>query len=346
MNLESLHREVSETLAKLDFNRIWPGFEPLRFALYDDEKCFFGGQYIEKTDAFCANTSIVYNGEQIAIWMVSEELEIPVLTSKIVHEMFHGFQTLRKWDCWPNEIEALYRYEYNADNLSLKLRENALLSVLSEHPDEAALRELLSLRRLRSERHPYEFSYELRVEEIEGTANYVEWQVLKQLDAQKAAELTERMRAVMAKPGQLFPVRISCYYSGALMIHALLDAGIYPFDPPARPALLPLLKDAVSLDGHFPGRESCDQAVSGALRTFTEESESIVRSALSKNDIVLKGPLGLVYVNIYNARCWNGYLTSTYFLMYRDSDGDKMIPGNFVIRMLDEKTIDTVYRWE
>ena len=346
MDLEILYDKVAAMLAKLDPGKIWPGFELLRFALFDNEKCYFAGQYIEKTDAFCANTSIVYNGEQIAIWMVNEDLEIPVLVSKIVHEMFHGFQTLRHWDCWPDEIEALYRYKYTAENLSLKLRENTLLSALSAHSDEAVLREVLSLRRLRSEKYPYEFSYELKVEEIEGTANYVEWQVLKQLDAQKAADLAERMRAVMTKPAQLFPVRISCYYSGALMIHALLDAGIYPFDPPARPALLPLLKDAVSLDGHFPGRESCDQAVSGALRTFTEESESIVRSALSKNDIVLKGPLGLVYVNIYNARCWNGYLTSTYFLMYRDSDGDKMIPGNFVIRMLDEKTIDTVYRWE
>ena len=51
-------------------------------------------KYIEKTDAFCANTSIVYEGEQIAIWMVQEDLDESVLTSKIVHEMFHGYQSI------------------------------------------------------------------------------------------------------------------------------------------------------------------------------------------------------------------------------------------------------------
>jgi hypothetical protein len=62
--------------------------------------------------------------------------------------------------------------------------------------------------------------------------------------------------------------------------------------------------------------------------------------------VVLTGPLELVTVNIYNARCYNGYLTSTYFLMYLENGERKMIQGNFVIRMKDEKTIDTVYRWK
>ena len=55
MDLKSLHLAVSESISRLDFGSIWPGFEPLRFALYDDENCFFGGKYIEKTDAFFRN---------------------------------------------------------------------------------------------------------------------------------------------------------------------------------------------------------------------------------------------------------------------------------------------------
>ena len=62
--------------------------------------------------------------------MVQEELDNAVLTSKNVHEMFHGFQTVQGWDCWPGELEALYRYEYKAENLSLKRRENELLLFL------------------------------------------------------------------------------------------------------------------------------------------------------------------------------------------------------------------------
>ena len=41
MNLDELYSRVSETISSLNFGRIWPGFRPLKFALYDDEKCFF-----------------------------------------------------------------------------------------------------------------------------------------------------------------------------------------------------------------------------------------------------------------------------------------------------------------
>ncbi len=97
MDIEKLYYRVKEALSSLDIGSIWPGFEPLAFALYDSEKCFFDGGYVEKTDEFCANTSIVYHGRQIAVWMVQEELDTAVLTSKLVHEMFHGFQELRGW---------------------------------------------------------------------------------------------------------------------------------------------------------------------------------------------------------------------------------------------------------
>ncbi len=159
MNLDELYSRVSETISSLDFGRIWPGFRPLKFALYDDEKCFYDGMYIEKSDDFCANTSINFQGEQIAIWKVVDDLPIPVLASKIVHEMFHGYQTVENWNCWADEMEALYRYQYNADNLSLKLRENELLLRILDHFDEASYQELLSHRKWRSERHPYEYAY-------------------------------------------------------------------------------------------------------------------------------------------------------------------------------------------
>ena len=47
MHLESLYAQVKETIAQLDLGSIWPGFEVLKFALYDDAACFFDGKYIE-----------------------------------------------------------------------------------------------------------------------------------------------------------------------------------------------------------------------------------------------------------------------------------------------------------
>ena len=40
MSLEALYRKVNEAVEGLDFDRIWPGFAPLHFALYNDDACF------------------------------------------------------------------------------------------------------------------------------------------------------------------------------------------------------------------------------------------------------------------------------------------------------------------
>ena len=346
MNLESLYAQVKETISGLDLNSIWPGFEVLKFALYDDAACFFDGKYIEKTDDFCANTSISFQGEQIAIWMVDGEMDIPVLTSKIVHEMFHGYQTLMGWTCWPDEMEALYRYAYKAENLSLKLRENALLLGLMDRFDELAFQELLAHRKLRSMQFPWEFLYESRVEEIEGTANYVEWQVLRQLDEGKARLLENSMRASLTTPGYLFPIRISSYFTGALMVHAMRSAGIYQFGPEDRPVMAALLEHVQPSGGDFPGKADMFRKTADAVTLFQAETESIIRSALERNETVLSGPCELLGVNIYDARCLKNFITSTYFLQVRKGSEDTVLEGNFVIRMQDEKNIETVYRWK
>lgn len=345
MDLESTYRVVEAAVASLDFSTIWPGFKPLKFALYDNAKCFFDGRYVEKTADFTANTSIVYQGEQIAIWMLNGDLSIPVLTSKLVHEMFHGYQTIENWNCWPDEIEALYRYRYDAGNLSLKLRENELLLALLDGFDPALYGELLAHRKLRSKEYPYQFKYECMVEEIEGSANFVEWQVLKQLDGEAAQALVEDMRSVMTKPESLFPIRISCYYSGALMINAMNRAGDYRFSTPERPAAVYLLNTAAPSNGAYPGSDECRERVLKAIEAFNSKTESIINSSLERNEVVLEGPLELGYVNIYNARCHAGFITSTFFLMYREGTENKLITGDFVIRMRDDKIIDKVYRW-
>lgn len=346
MNLKSLYYQVKEAISSLDFERIWPGFKPLKFALYDEGSCFFDGRYIQKTEEFCANTSIPYRGEQIAIWMVAEKLEIPVLASKLVHEMFHGYQTLNGWDCWPNEMEALFRYRYLPENLSLKLRENELLLRLLDRFDKGDYEALLSSRKTRSEQYPYEFLYESRVEEIEGSANYVEWQVLKQLAPEKALGLTDQMRSVMTKPAYLFPIRISSYYTGALMIQARLQAGDYIFAPAERPGIMGLLQAAGSSDSGLAPVEESLKAVSKAVQAYNQNTREIIQSALDLNEVVLQGPLELVALNIYDARHLDGFLTSTYFLMVKEGDENRMLQGNFVIRMRNENTIDTVYRWK
>ena len=189
--------------------------------------------------------------------------------------MFHGFQRLQGWDCWADELEAL----------SLKLRENALLCALLAGHRAGNYRELLSHRRRRWEQYPYETGYESRVEEIEGSAAYVEWMVLQQLDAARAKDFTARMCSSVTDPKALLPIRISCYDTGALLFHAMAAAGDDPFTPAE-----------------------------------------------------------LLGLNIYDARRVGNALTSRYFLMVRQAGAEKTLYGDFVIQMLDERTVGRVYR--
>lgn len=48
MKLNDLYSKLAEIISNLDYESIWYGFKPLKFALYDDENCFFDGSYIEK----------------------------------------------------------------------------------------------------------------------------------------------------------------------------------------------------------------------------------------------------------------------------------------------------------
>ena len=329
-------------IGRIDFSRLWPGFEPLRFALYNETECCFDGEYVEKTDAFCANTSIEYRGEQTAIWNVMEDMEQEVFASKIVHEMFHGFQNKSGWNCFPNETEALMRYRNDCRALGIKLRENELLLELLAGHDEDKLSELAACRRERLSLFPYETEYEAKTEQTEGTANYVEWKVLEQLAPERARELEEQMRKKLSDPEFLLPARISCYYTGALLVNALKNAGEYAFEPGGRPAGIAFCeahRDCGAFDTGCMKTPSAREA----LAKYEAETDAMIGAALEKGNKVLSGPLTLVCPNVYNARRSGGYITSTYFLMYSENGENRIAYGDFVVKMLDENTIEAVY---
>lgn len=345
MDLKNLYDKICKAIGHLDFDIIWKGFRPLKFALYNDTECYFDGRYIEKTADFCANTAIDYKGEKIAIWYVETEMDIPKFTSCIVHEMFHAFQEKQGWECFPNEMEALYKYKYSEENLSIKLHENKLLLELLEVFDTEKYKALLSGRKYRSEKFPYEFTYESCGEEIEGSANYVEWQVLKQLGEKEADKLIADMRKTMLQPEYFFPIRISGYYTGALLINAMIQAGGYNYGSKNRPVIKQILESLSPISAVKAGTEEERGTVSEALASFMAESKKIVESSVAANEVVLTGPVTMGSVNVYDARCYNGYLTSRFFLMYSENDEKKVIRDNYVIKMKDEKTIEKVYRW-
>ena len=344
-NLEELYNQVAEAITTLDFERIWQGFKPLKFALYDDEKCYFDGGYVEKTVDFCANTAIEYQGVVIAIWHVQNELDLSVLTSKIVHEMFHAFQEKQGWKCFPNEKEAPFKYKYQEENLCIKYHESRLLLKLLDSFDNDTYKELLACRKYRSEKYPYEFSYESMGEAIEGTATYVEWQTLKQLDKKQEKEFIDNLRDFLLNPECFFPIRITGYFTGPLMINAMVNAGDFYYGSENRPVIIKIIKDAEPGASACKGNPADNDKVAVALSAYVAETKGIIETAVKNNDVVLEGPLELVSVNIGDARYFDGYLTSRAFLMYRENGEKKAIHDSYVVKMKDENTIEKVYRW-
>ena len=338
-NLETVYRQLEEQITRVDFSALWKGFTPLKFAVYDDERVFFNGRFVEKTNAFTANTAIHYEGEYIAIWYLQEdpvEGSIETLASKIIHEMFHAFQLRNGEDRFPEDMEALLRYQYDTDNICTRYREAALLRALFDKEndrDEASQKErfmqLLTLRAARKERFPYEYDYEARTEQIEGSANYVELQALEQLSPEKAEEERMRLLASMEDVSRCFPIRPLCYASGAFLLELLhrerFRACIASdFDPEAFTDIpfADSMLQGIAPAGTLP---EADEALVKQLKGFHAETEALIEKTLEKNEVLLEGDYPLVSPNVYDARYRAPYITSRFFVAYKDENEETQV---------------------
>ncbi|NLG88363.1 MAG: hypothetical protein GX494_03970 [Clostridiaceae bacterium] len=341
MNLHREYNRIKERIDAIDFSALWEGFHPFRFALYNETECFFDGRYIEKTEEFHANTSIFYNGENIAIWKLTEEpTDIDSLAASIVHEMFHAFQN----DCgekrYPDERRALLEYHYSAENLSAKLQEAELMRAIIEG-GEKKFTELLSVRKLRKHLFPRQYDYEARVEQIEGTANYVELLVLMQIAPEKGRLRLSKMLDDITNAGKYFPIRIISYSIGAVFLYCIKKCSSFVFSCSGeRP-----FSDEILDDVHITSSEIIiNPEIDMHLTAYNEETERIINTALNKGEICLKGNYPLACLNIWDAR-WSGkYAISNHFVAYFDGDRIKYLNGNFVVEIDNNLNILTVYR--
>lgn len=342
MKLPDIYAEIQKRLDKLDFSTLWNNFRPFRFALYTDTECFFDGRYIEKTAEFYANTAIIYNGEPIAIWQIQDdEANYDALTAGIVHEMFHAFQLSSGERRYADEMDALLRYSYTAGNLSMKLAEAQLIRRILEDNDAEAFPALLQLRRARRDACGYEYEYEAKIEQIEGTANYVELQALTQLDTAAGRSAWQSLLARITQPACYFPIRVICYSTGAALLACIracssLDVSAFT-DVPFSVAML---KDVPAGKISVPHND----AAVACLEEYRAETHRIIASAIEADDCVLDGACPLVSVNLYDARCEGAYVVSNYFLAYLDGDAETVIHGDFVVQLDERKTIRKVFR--
>ena len=313
MELRKQYLLTEERLAKIDFSSLYRGFHRFPFALYDSRHACVGGEVTDRPASFLGNTSVLYNGEQTAIWQVSGEPADPdMLASKIVHEMLHAFQKASGEQRWANEQEALVRYRYDAVSLSARLREASLMRKCLTGNEPEAFSRLLSLRRARQERFPYEYDYEARIEQIEGTAHFVELSALEQLDPKKAERRWEETLTGLEKPESYFPARAVTYLSGAAFIACLrrytdFDTDSMTGEPFAAAALRQAEPCALP---------AADERMTACLAGWKDRLRDTVRQILDKNDLVLEGAYRLVGWNVYDS-VWDGrYALLTSFIGY------------------------------
>lgn len=341
MNLQQVYDSIKERMNALDFSALWKGFHPFRFALYNDTACCLDGRLTEKPEEFFANTAIHYHGEHMAIWKLAQEpQDIDALAASIVHEMFHAFQL----DCgekrYPDERRALLAYHYAAENLSAKLQEAEWMHAILEGNEEK-FSALLSLRKLRKQLFPKQYDYEARMEQIEGTANHVEWLALRQMAPEKGKARLLKMLDDMTNVGKYFPIRRISYTIGAVLLCCIKKCSPFAFwGFGERPFSDEILDDVSAASSGITVRPE----ISAHLTAYNEETERRIQAALKKGEICLKGSYPLVSLNIWNAR-WNGkYALSNHFVAYLDENRPKFLNGHFVVEMDEHLNILTVYR--
>ncbi len=344
MNLERIYHSIYQRLTKIDFERLWLGFRLVKFAVYDDTQCIFDGQLIPKSEEFLANTSILYQGEYIAIWKITEDestIDFDVLTSKLVHEMFHAFQQRSRENRYPNELEAVQRYRYESGNLSGKLHEARLLRECLEHHSESTFKAFLQSRQVRCQAFPYEATYEAQIEQIEGSAQYVELLALTQLNAEKGRLAWERVVDSILDPQRYFPIRMISYSIGAVVLRVLKQQGLMDqVIQSALPFALAMVEGVEPSTQPILNHEAMEQHIT-AYRSVTS---TIIQKALEKQETVLEGDYPLLGLNVYNARCEGKFVTSTYFVMVEVEAQSKVLSGDFVIELNEHARVFRVYR--
>ena len=352
MELSRAYREVEKRLEKIDFPSLYRGFSRFPFALYNETKADIDGKTVDRPGEFIANTSVKYNGADTAIWyLIEESYDFDVLASKIVHEMLHAYQNASGEKRWADERTAMVKYRYEAANIAARLEEAACMRKCLEEEDPAAFARLLGLRKARMERFPYEYDYEARIEQTEGSAHYVENAALAQLDPAKAAEGWERMLNDLANPMKYLPVRAVTYESGAAFIACLrkytdMDTDAFTDTPFAVAAVAQAVPCEIPQD---------DVRTAACIGEWRKGIRKTAAQAMEKGEVVLEGRNRLVAWNVYDS-VWDGqYAVITYFLAYIEGDEMpgtdeelfarmKMLNGNFVAEVGEDLVMTRVWK--
>jgi hypothetical protein len=340
MDIRAVYENVKSRIEQVDFRLLWPDFKSYNFALYNQDIVILNHQPIPMNDLFVGNTAIQYKGEFIAIWQLNEDMNIDILTSKIIHEMFHAFQ-MESNDCrFPNEFQAITRCHHSLDDLNRKLHEQRLIVSLIDNFNMDTFEQLLGHRLYRKINDPYTYDYESKIEVIEGMAQYVEINVLKQINQTLYDQALKRLKKRIQNPNLFFPIRIISYDVGTLLLVLMIENHLkVPYGMDSHKTILDdYLKDDLLVQASI----EIDQSMFQAYEKDQEKIEKILNQTLEKQEPIIKRPMVVKAFNVYNARYYKGYLMTQYFVLLEEKE---LFYGDFLLDF-DGRSAEKIYRIE
>ena len=228
MDLNKIYKETNSILDKLNFDELWKDFKKYNFALYDDEKVYFGDREMPVDNRFIGNTAIDYSDGKIAIWKVTDNdlKNLNILSSNIVHEMFHAFQLENNESRFPNDLKGLNK-PLDIEYYQMKKQEGILLVNAIENCDMKSkfsnLEKIITLREKRLELYRDSTEYEFSIETVEGTAEYVGTKSLGKFDKEKYEKRISKYMEMIVDNKIIFDTRRYSYFYGALLL-TLVDS--------------------------------------------------------------------------------------------------------------------------
>lgn len=272
MELTQLYASPRRALAQLDFNSLFPGFRSYPFALYTNKEACLDGRLLPRPQEFYGNTAVLRGGRYIAIWNVDLDppQDMDRFAAYMVHEMFHCHQFTCGETRFPEDL-AILACPVSAERFAARHREYSLLADAFEAADPRLLGLFAALRTLRRETEPEAVVQELKVETVEGMAEFVGLKALHRLSPEQfARETASYARILRSEDGPLFDSRRMAYYTGALFFLTLERLG--------RPAVNDFRDPRAAYDQNPVDPESAPEAapcpaVTEAYRAFTQRRE-------------------------------------------------------------------------
>lgn len=331
MDLKEAYGEISRRLDRLDFETLLPGFRRYPFALHTEAEVRVGDRSFPNDGRFLANTSMEFEGRQIAAWRLTAPLKsYDTLAALLVHEMCHAFQVETKAK-FPDLMFGAF-YPRDLANYTAKHVENLLLAGLLYDFDPLKWDELLNLRARRLKSMPEAVDYEQLTEAIEGQAKYVELKALAKLSPEQHSSALSELAAGLKDQGAVFDARRSCYDSGAAFL-TIADANGRTF--PAQGS------ETANADGGLPvgGPD-----LSARYQKYFGAIDALVGGALAKADKVEVPGDKLLGFDPYNVRSSGNRLYHPNFIMCGDSE-PQVIMGTYVTVMKGRtQEFESVYK--